>query len=97
MFATFLAGIGGKILVGLLAAGLLVGGYAYWQHVVTSRAIIAAQRDALAELNRRQAKTIADRNRIFQQMLALPEGRTRLCAIRGPGDPCCQPRGECKP
>lgn len=94
----FLAGIGGKILLGLLVTGLVVGGYFYWQHVVTSRAIITAQRDALAELNRRQAATVAERNKIWAAMLALPDGRVRLCAVRGPESGCCQPApAECAP
>lgn len=98
MIGTFLAGIGGKILLGLLVTGLAVGGYFYWQHVVTSRALIAAQRDALVELQQRQAATVAERNKIWAQMLALPDGRVRLCAVRGPDSACCQPEpAECKP
>ena len=98
MFATFFAGIGAKIIMALLAGGLIVGGYAYWQHVVTSRALLEAQTKALAELQRRQAETIAERNKIWSIVLSLPDGRVRLCATRDPTDGCCQPEpAECKP
>lgn len=40
---------------------------------------------------------VAERNRTLGTMTSLPEVRKRLCAIRGAGDPCCTPTGECKP
>lgn len=93
MIGTFLAGIGGKLLVLALAGGLIVGGYFYWEQVVTSRALIAAQRDALVELAKRQAKTVEEKNQTDAVMRDKSAACVRLCAIEGVGSKLCQ---ECK-
>jgi len=94
----FAMGFAAKIVLGLLLAGGIVGGIAYYNHLIASRAVIALQRDALAELARRQAETAAERNRIWAEVQRLPDGRVRLCAIRGPESGCCKPApAECAP
>lgn len=96
MFASFFVGIGAKIIMAVLAGTLIVGGYFYWQHVVTSRALIAAQRDALIELAKRQQQTVEQKNRTDAIMRALPDDRVRLCAVQGPQSPCCTTDKECR-
>lgn len=93
MIGAFLAGIGGKIIMVLLAGSLIVGGYFYWQHVVTSRALIAAQRDALIELAKRQAKTVEQRNETDAVMRDKSDACVRVCAVEGVGSKLCL---ECK-
>lgn len=93
MIRTFLAGIAGKLLVLALAGGLIVGGYFYWEHVVTSRALIAAQRDALVELAKRQARTVEEKNQTDAVMRDKPDACVRVCAINGVASKLCQ---ECK-
>lgn len=100
MMSELLSTIAGKILVGLsglLVLGFIAGAYAYWQHVIESRATITQQRDQLAQAIKDRDAAIADRNRIVAQMTALPEVRKRLCAVRGAGDPCCTKAAKCEP
>jgi len=55
------------------------------------------QRDQFQKGLTQCREDVAERNRTLNGMTALPEVRKRLCAIRGAGDPCCTPQGECKP
>ena len=76
------------------AIGTAWGIVRYIEH----KAELALQVKALAELQQRQAQTVADKNRIWAMMLTLPDGRTRACAVKGPADGCCQPEpAECAP
>ena len=97
MMGAFLSGVGGKIVMGLLATGLVVTIYFYWQHVVTSRALAEARVKQIAELNQRLAQTVREKNETNAKFLALPDVRNRLCAVQGARSPCCQPVGECAP
>lgn len=92
-----LSTLAGKALAGLLAASLAVGGYFLWESRVKRAALMEAQRDQLAAALKAKDEAIAERNRIWAIVVALPDGRLRLCAQRPATDGCCKPTGECKP
>lgn len=79
-----------------------LGGYAWDADRALKRdraALVEAKRDlaaVTATLERERADARARRDSDAKVRL-LPEDRVRLCATRGPADPCCQPTGECRP
>ena len=94
----FLSGIGGKIVMGLLATGLVVTLYFYWEHVVETRALLAEQNKQLIQVIAERDKARAEQARLWARLQNLPDERQRICATRAPTDGCCKPApAECKP
>lgn len=90
------------ILIAVIATlGSGVGGYLKGRDdgkAIAESEFIAAQRDQLADLNRRldaERRSKAEQNARF---LALPDVRNRLCAVQGRASGCCQPEpAKCEP
>lgn len=94
----FFGSLAFKILAPMLLAVIIGGGIYLRDLRIEKNAIIGAQRDQLAELAVRHAQEVSEKNKIWAAMLALPDGRTRLCAMQGPASGCCRPLpAECVP
>jgi len=90
------------ILIAIIAVlGSGVGGYFKGRSdgkAIAERELIAAQRDQVADLNRRLAEAQRDKAQQNAKFLSLPDVRNRLCAIKGAADGCCQPEpAKCEP
>jgi hypothetical protein len=90
--------IGVLALVGLLSS---IGSY-FWGRsdgkAIAEREFIAAQRDQVAELNRRLVEAQREKAAANAKFLALPDVRNRLCSIQGAASGCCQPEpAKCEP
>lgn len=87
----------------LIVMGLVGTGVGYWKgqgdgKAIAERVHIAAQRDALADLNQRLDEANREKREQNAKFLALPDVRNRLCSIQGQPSGCCQPEpAECKP